>query len=83
MEDIRQLADKINGMSDAELEAAIRAVGAAMGADERTLARLSREKGIVRRKLGGASDRELAKIASMLTPDQLDEIKKTVSGGDK
>ena len=83
MEDIRQIADKISEMSDAELDAAIRSVGSAMGVDARTLDRMSREKGLLRRKMSAASDRDLEKIASRLTPEQIGEIKRNVNGGGK
>lgn len=80
MEDIKDLAEKIKGLSDADLDAAIRSVGAAMGLDSRKLDRLAREKGTLKRKLERANGRELEKLSSMLTPDQLEAIKKSVEG---
>ena len=80
MEDIKDLAEKIKRLSDAELDAAIRSVGAAMGIEGRKLDRLSREKGMLRRKLERADERDLEKLSAALTPDQLETIKKSVEG---
>ncbi|MBQ7160806.1 MAG: hypothetical protein IJR90_03770 [Clostridia bacterium] len=78
MEDIRDLADKIKGLSDEELDAAIRSVGAAMGLDGRRIEKLAREKGTLKRKLENADERDYKKLSSMLTPDQIEAVKKSM-----
>ena len=80
MEDINEIAEKLKAMSDAELDDAIRRVGAAMGLNGRKLDRLTREKGALKRKLEKADERDLQKLKSMLTPDQVETIKKSVEG---
>ena len=81
MEDFNELAGKIGKLSDAELEKAIRSVGEALGADARTVERMARERGALRKKIGRADGRELEKIASMLTPEQLEAVKNAINQG--
>ena len=81
MDEIKDLAGRIKGLSDAELDAAIRSVGAAMGLDGRKIEKLSREKGTLKRRLEKANDRDLEKLSSMLTPDQLRAIKNGLEAG--
>jgi len=81
MNDFKDMTEKLKNMSDAELEEAIRTVGAALGADERALARISRERSTLKRKLANADERDLAGLAAKLSPDQLETIKRALSGG--
>lgn len=81
MDDFKEMAERIRNMSDAELETAIRTVGAALGADARTLDRVSREKETLRRKIGGANGREIEKIAAGLTPEQIEAVRRAVAEG--
>ena len=83
MDDLNELASRIRSLSDAEFEEAIRSVGAALGADERTINKLTREKKTIRHKIDGASKRDLEKIASMLTEEQIDAVRKSIGGADK
>ena len=79
-EDVRDLAEKIKGLSDADLEAAIRSVGAAMGLDARRVEKLARERGTLKKKLEKADERDLKKLSEALTPEQIETVRKTVEG---
>jgi len=80
MEDLNELANKINQLDDAQLADAIKRAGDALGLDSRLTDKLVRDRKTVRRKLGNANARDLNRVASLLKPEQIETIKRCVEG---
>ncbi len=74
MDNTGEMLEKLKNLNDTELEAAIRNVAKALGANDRMAAKLASERSKIRRKLDGASESDLRKAMSHLNKNQIENV---------
>jgi len=66
--------EKVLALSDEELKQAVHSLAIAGGVDERRAAEASRDANKIRRKLNKVTQRDLEKLLSKITPEQIQEL---------